>query len=139
MFLSPPLTYILAKRLFGVLGATCFFISRASAMRCWPVRSGIAAVTSVANLPCGRYLGKSRLPCAYVCVDVELGLKSRLFLDRTKHNILARHKTQHGTINFGPCQHGMNARPVPCLRTRHDGCHNTTRILDRAWAGTTQK
>jgi hypothetical protein len=62
-----------------------------------------------------------------------------LFMSRTKHDILARPKARHDTINFGPCRHDTNTRVVSCLGSRHDERHGTTRILGRAWAGTARK
>jgi hypothetical protein len=56
-----------------------------------------------------------------------------------KHDILARPEARHNTINFGQCRHDTNARAVPCLGSRHDERHGTTRILGRVWAGTTRK
>jgi hypothetical protein len=61
------------------------------------------------------------------------------YLWATRSTTFGTPEARHDTINFGPCRHDTIARAVPCLGSRHDERHDTTRILGRAWAGTTRK
>jgi hypothetical protein len=47
--------------------------------------------------------------------QIRAGTWAVLFMDHTKHDILARPEARHVTINFGPCRHDTNARVVSCL------------------------
>ena len=107
-----------------------------------------------AVLPCWRQCGQQIrwVPLVSGHINAELCLRHRLCYTSHPWSCIevglgpCHFWVGHGTIIWHDPKHGMTRNilgcvgtTVPCLGSQHDGLYDTTRILDRAWAGTARK